>query len=88
MTSFSTLVNFISTLVGSSQGIAIVENLMEHLAKACNSDPLEYRLKNLASGGNGQAHQIRSIINHVRSSSDFDERQRQVSSPTLELIRD
>lgn len=51
---------------------------MEHLAKACNTDPLEYRMKNLACGENGEPHRILSIIDHIRSSSEFDERRRQV----------
>lgn len=65
--------------LGSTQGIAIIENLMEHLAKACQEDPLEFRLKNLNASGTDEAKALRKIIDEVRQSSDFDRRLAEVS---------
>lgn len=70
--------SLIYLFIGSTQGIAIIENLIEHLAKACNEDPLEFRLKNLSAGVNGEPHPIRSIIDQVRKSSELDDRKNQV----------
>jgi xanthine dehydrogenase/oxidase len=63
---------------GTTQGIAIVENLMEHLAKACNEDPLAFRLKNLTNQSD-EADAMRNIISEVRRSSEYDQRVEQVS---------
>ena len=63
---------------GTTQGIAIVENLMEHLAKACNEDPLTFRLKNLTNQSD-EANAMRNIISEVRRSSEYDQRVEQVS---------
>lgn len=59
---------------GTTQGIAIIENLIEHLAKFRQEDPLEFRLKNLNTSGNEEANSMRKIIDEVRRSSEFDKR--------------
>lgn len=59
---------------GTTQGIAIIENLIEHLAKIRKEDPLEFRLKNLNISGNDEANSMRKIIDELRRSSNFDKR--------------
>jgi xanthine dehydrogenase/oxidase len=59
---------------GTTQGIAIIEFLIEHLAKTRQEDPLEFRLKNLNTSGNEEANSMRKIIDEVRRSSEFDKR--------------
>ena len=65
---------------GTTQGIAIIENLIEHLAKIRQEDPLEFRLKNLNTNGNDEANSMRKIIDEGRRSSDFDKRLCEVNS--------
>lgn len=62
---------------GSTQGIAIIENLMEHLAKVCKEDPLEYRLKNMNMKDN-EVESLKKIMDQLRESSNYEERLRQV----------
>ena len=61
---------------GTTQGIAIIENLMEHLAKVCKKDPLAYRLQNFNSSP--AMSPLRQIIDQIRSSSEYDQRLKEV----------
>lgn len=65
-------------ILGTTQGIAIVENLIEHVAKARQEDPLEFRLKNLNTTGASEASAMHKIIDEVRRSSEFDKRLNEV----------
>ena len=66
-------------IVGPIQGIAIIENVMEHLAHLRKEDPLDFRLRNLNRSDENEYKAIQQIINEVRRSSNYDERHRQVS---------
>ncbi len=54
---------------------------MEHLAKFRKEDPFEFRMKNM-DPSNGEVDSLKNIISQLKSSSDFDERQRQVNYAT------
>ena len=54
---------------------------MEHLAKLRKEDPFEFRMKNM-DPSNGEVDSLKNIISQLKSSSDFDERQRQVNYAT------
>ncbi|XP_046441655.1 indole-3-acetaldehyde oxidase-like isoform X1 [Daphnia pulex] len=64
---------------GPIQGIAIIENLMEHLAHVRKEDPLDFRLKNLNRSDENEFSALQHIISEVRCSSNYDERHRQVN---------
>lgn len=65
--------------LGTTQGIAIIENLIEHIAKVRNEDPLEFRLKNLNSSDSNEVSAMRKIIDEVRCTSEFDKRVQEVT---------
>jgi len=56
---------------GTTQGIAVIENLIEHVAKACNQDPFVFRQKNFKSESYPD---LQKIINQVVISSDYHQR--------------
>jgi len=56
---------------GSTQGHAIMENIMEHLAFESGTDPLVFRLKNMVESG-------QEVVARVRTSSDYDRRKREI----------
>ena len=56
---------------GSTQGHAIIENVVEHLAWAAGKDPLQFRMENMI-GESG--HPIRLITEKLRRDSDYDTR--------------
>lgn len=60
----------------TAEGIAIIENVIEHLCKVRNEDSLAFRLRNMAPGADGDA--LSRIIDQVRVSSDYDQRVVQV----------
>ena len=64
--------------LGTSQGVAIIENLMEHLAKVLKEDPLEFRIKNMNTSDQNVLT-LKQIIEELRKSSDYEDRLRQVS---------
>ncbi|XP_035713400.1 xanthine dehydrogenase/oxidase isoform X1 [Folsomia candida] len=69
---------------GSTQGIAIIENIMEHIASAVNLDPLQVRMNNLISNGDAifgipglkfkGENPVQKMIQDLKTSSAFDER--------------
>lgn len=68
---------------GVAQGIAIIENIIEHLAKVRNEDSLSLRQRNIGPGPDGDA--MRQIIQQVRVSGDYDRRLTKVSFPHIHL---
>jgi len=60
---------------GTTQGIAVIENLIEHVASVCKEDPLAFRQKNFK----GEAFpDLKKIIDQVLVSSDYDQRSKHV----------
>lgn len=60
---------------GSVEGIAMIENIVEHTAFALNLDPLEVRLANLIEG-----HKIGTMIDHFVNSTKYKERRQEILS--------
>ncbi|XP_055607619.1 xanthine dehydrogenase-like [Uranotaenia lowii] len=58
---------------GASEAIAMVENIMEHIAHAVGKDPLEVRLRNTSK--NNKMHRL---IPQFRQEVNFDERKREI----------
>lgn len=65
-------------VAGTTQGIAIIENLIEHLAKSRQEDPFEFRMKNLNTVGSNEISPMRKIIDEVRQSSEYENRLNEV----------
>ena len=66
---------------GSTQGHAIMENIMEHLAHSLDMDPLHFRMINMVgqeSTDTGKLHPIRDIIEKLKKSSKFEERKGEI----------
>ena len=66
---------------GSTQGHAIIENVVEHLAHDTGADPLDFRMNNMVGGDSsdaGQTHPIRDIIEKLKKSSDFIQRKAEI----------
>nr|CAD7456038.1 unnamed protein product [Timema tahoe] len=61
---------------GSTEGIGFIENVMEHIAKAVNKDPIEVRLKNMSQENNPMAE----MINDIKKSSNYDERKKYIEN--------
>ena len=57
---------------GTTQGIAIMENMMEHLAKVRKEDPLIFRLRNIDPSTDGDI--LRQIIEQTCLSGDYKRR--------------
>ncbi|XP_055607910.1 xanthine dehydrogenase/oxidase-like [Uranotaenia lowii] len=58
---------------GSSEGIAMIENIMEHIAHVTGTDPFEVRLRNMVKDS-----KLRQMLSSFRKDVDFDERRKQV----------
>ena len=63
---------------GSTQGHAIIENVVEHLAWKTGMDPLDFRMINMVGGGDGKVHPMREIIDKLKKSSNFDKRKTEI----------
>ena len=66
---------------GSTQGHAIMENIVEHLAHSLEMDPLEFRMINMVGQeetDTGTLHPIRDIIKKLKKSSNFEERKLEI----------
>jgi len=59
---------------GTTQGIALIENLMEHMANTCKEDPLSFRLKNFKPDDEGDSSAMKKIIDQIIISSDYHQR--------------
>ena len=62
---------------GSTQGHAVAENIVEHVAEELGEDPLEFRLKNMVGQGE-EGHPLRQIIAGVRESAEYDRRKEDI----------
>ena len=74
---------------GSTQGHAIIENIMDHLAAKLEMDPLEFRLKNFLKEGDLMLHgghkfsgtnPLPDMIGELSKSSAFEERKKAVET--------
>lgn len=63
----------------TTQGVAIIENVMDHLATTLGMDPLEFRMLNMIETSQGEPNPLPdSIIPLLMTSSDYETRKRQV----------
>ncbi|XP_011882440.1 PREDICTED: xanthine dehydrogenase-like [Vollenhovia emeryi] len=60
---------------GYMEGIAMVENLMEHIAKVTKKDPVQVRLANM---NDMDKTALESMINDLSKSADFEMRKRKI----------
>ena len=79
----NTVANTYVRAPGTTQGVAIIENVMEHAAAALGTDPLEFRLNNLLKKGDKmifggefeeESNPIANIIDQLRRQSKYDQR--------------
>nr|CAD7401854.1 unnamed protein product [Timema cristinae] len=61
---------------GSTEGIGFIENVMEHIAKVVNKDPIEVRLKNMPE----ETNPIAEMINDIKKSSNYEERKKYIEN--------
>jgi len=59
---------------GSTEGIACIEHVMEHIAKAIKKDPIDVRLKNVKEDDSN----VQNMIEDLKIKADFEERKRNV----------
>ncbi|XP_073980918.1 uncharacterized protein isoform X2 [Rhodnius prolixus] len=60
---------------GSTEGISIIETIMEHIASVVNKDPIDVRLANMKKEGNP----IPQMIKDVKQLADYDNRKKKVN---------
>lgn len=61
---------------GSTEGIAFIETIMEHIAKTVQKDPIEVKLNNVKKGDNN----IPDIVKDLKVSSDYVQRRNAVEN--------
>nr|CAD7197904.1 unnamed protein product [Timema douglasi] len=61
---------------GSTEGIGFIENVMEHIAKVVNKDPIEVRLKNMPQ----ETKPMAEMINDIKKSSNYEERKKYIEN--------
>lgn len=75
---------------GSTEGVAMTENMIEHIAKVTGKDPVDVRLANMDETDKAA---LQPMIEDLKKSSDFDTRRaavktfNNVSETLLLLIR-
>ncbi|XP_014482532.1 PREDICTED: xanthine dehydrogenase/oxidase-like isoform X2 [Dinoponera quadriceps] len=62
---------------GSTEGLGMIENIMEHIARATKKDPLQVRLANLSDN---DRKAIESMISDLSKSADYEMRKRAVET--------
>jgi len=65
---------------GSTQGHAIIENIMEHVAHELGEDPLDFRMKNMVGEekSGGKLHPMREIIKKLKKTSNYEARKKDI----------
>lgn len=64
------------SIPGSTEGIAFIETIMEHIAKTVQKDPIEVKLNNVKKGDNN----IPDIVKDLKVSSDYVQRRNAVEN--------
>ncbi|XP_064073152.1 xanthine dehydrogenase/oxidase-like [Vanessa tameamea] len=59
---------------GTLEGIASIENIMEHIAVAVNKDPTEVRLANMVQ----EENDLPTLINTLKTSAEYERRLREI----------
>jgi xanthine dehydrogenase molybdopterin-binding subunit B len=59
---------------GSTEGVGFIENVMEHIAKVVQKDPIEVRIKNLKQDDST----ILKMIEDLKVSAEYEERKQNV----------
>ena len=62
---------------GSTEGVAMIENIMEHIAKVTKKDPLQVRLANMNDEDKAV---LESMIKDLSKSADYEIRKRAVET--------
>ncbi|XP_020286836.1 xanthine dehydrogenase/oxidase-like isoform X2 [Pseudomyrmex gracilis] len=60
---------------GSTEGVAMIENIMEHIARVTKKDPIQVRLANMTKE---DREKLEPIINDLIKSTDYDMRKQNV----------
>lgn len=64
-------------MTGSTEAVAMIENIMEHIAKTIGKDPLMVRYANMHEDHKGA---LQSMINDLCQNADYETRKRAVDS--------
>jgi xanthine dehydrogenase molybdopterin-binding subunit B len=59
---------------GSTEGVAFIENVMEHIAKVVQKDPIEVRIRNLKK----EDSTILNMIEDLKVNAEYEERKQNV----------
>lgn len=61
---------------GTTEGLAMIESIMEHIAYSINMDPLEVRLNNIDKV---KQEKLIEFINQIRKCADIDQRKKEIA---------
>ena len=56
--------------LGTTEGVAVIEHIMEHISNVVQKDPLQVRLNNMTEANNP----AKQMINDLKTSCDYDRR--------------
>lgn len=63
-----------SSFKGSTEGISLIETIMEHIANVVKKDPIDVRLANMVKEGNP----IPQMIVDIKKLADYDKRSKEI----------